>query len=337
MVRSALITGVGGQDGVHLARFLIAQGYQVVGTVRSGHPDQLRLAAYLDGVDVVEADVRDAAAMRRLIYEARPDEVYNLAALSSVGSSWVDEREVAEVNGVAVGRLLEVLLRYRDECGSAPRFFQASSAEIFGPAQAHPQTERTPRQPLSPYGLAKLTAHETATRFRDRYGLHVSNGILFNHESPLRHPRFVIRKISQAAAALATGGSADLALGTLEIRRDWGAAADVVRAMWLMLQQDVPDDYVIATGVSTSLRQLAEIAFAVAGFDDPWRFVREDPAIERPMDPPQLWGDATHAREILGWVPGRTLTDVMKEMVEADIERLRRGVAESPDLLSGRT
>jgi GDPmannose 4,6-dehydratase len=332
--RAALITGVAGQDGVHLARFLNAQGYRVIGCVAPGSDSATRLAPYLGGVEIVEVDIRDVPAMRRLVFASRPDEVYNLAALSSVGSSWDDSREVAEVNGTAVGRLLEMLLRYREECGSAPRFFQASSAEIFGVAEQQPQNEQTPLQPQSPYGFAKRMAHETTVRFRETHQLFACNGILFNHESPLRRRRFVTRKITSAAVAIAAGRRHELVLGTLDVRRDWGAASDYVRAMWQMLQEPEAGDFVVATGVATSLRTFVEIAFRAAGIDDPWPYVREDPLIARPADPAQALGDATQANRVLGWRAELPLRQLIEHMVAADRERLRRGIEESPEFLT---
>jgi len=334
--RDALITGIAGQDGIYLAQFLGGQGYRITGTVPPGSEAATHYAPYLHGVDVVEVDVRDVAEMRRLVFSVRPNEVYNLAALSSVGSSWDDAREVGEVNGTSVGRLLEILVRYRDECGQAPRFFQASSAEIFGPAHSQPLSEGTPRAPQSPYGYAKRIAHDSTVRFRTQYDLFACNGILFNHESPLRRPQFVTRKITRAAAEISAGLRTELRLGTLDVRRDWGAASDYVRAMWLMLQQPTAQDYVVATGAATSLRDFVTTAFACAGIDDPWAYVQEDPAIARPADPEQLLGDPSRARHELGWAAQTPLTDVIRQMVAVDIERIRRGAEESSDYLTWR-
>jgi GDPmannose 4,6-dehydratase len=333
---AALITGVAGQDGVYLATLLQSQGYRVVGTTYPGSASRTRLAPYLDGIEVVGVDVRDDAGMRELVRAVRPDEVYNLAAVSSVGEAWSDAERVAQVNADAVARLLETLARYRDDTGVEPRFFQASSAEIFGVAIEQPQDEDTPRQPQSPYGIAKLAAHDRVVRSRREDGLFACNGILFNHESPLRAMSFVTRKITRTVAAIAEGLASELSLGNLDVRRDWGAAADHVRAMWLMLQQPTAADYVIATGTVSSLRDIVEIAFAAVGIDEPWPYVRHDPGIARPVDPPQTWGDPSRARQDLGWEPTTTLAELIQAMVAVDVERLRSGVEESPSYLSSR-
>ena len=335
--RVALVTGVTGQDGVYLARLLRSMDYRVIGTVSPGSTDPIRLRPYLLGVEIVEADIRDGAAMQALLLASRPDEVYNLAALSSVGGSWSDAERVADVNGHAVSRLLESLLHYRTELGFAPRFFQASSSEIFGVSSMQPQDESTPFDPRNPYGTAKRVAHDATVSYRDSHGLFACNGILFNHESPLRPTSFVTRKITLAAAEIAAGRRGELDLGNLDVRRDWGAAADYVRAMWLMLQQPEPADYVIATGTVSSLRDFVEIAFAAAGIDDAWAHVRQDPALMRPADVPQTWGDPSRAEHELGWTATTSLPELIGQMVRADVERVRTGVAESPEFLASPT
>jgi GDPmannose 4,6-dehydratase len=331
--RAALITGVAGQDGVYLARLLVSEGYRVTGSVLPGATGTTRMAPYLDGVDLVEADVCDREAMRSLLRASRPDEVYNLAASSSVGASWIDAAQVNEVNNVAVLQLLESLVHYRDEYGEAPRLFQASSSEIFGAADEAPQNERTRRQPQSPYGESKRAAHDHVVTYRETHELFACNGILFNHESPLRPTSFVTRKITRGVAEISMGNSGELVLGNLDVRRDWGAAADYVGAMRLMLAHTVPDDYVIATGTSSSLREFVEIAFACVGVTDPWRHVREDPALMRPADVSQTLGDSSRAKHELGWQSSTTLETLIGQMVSVDLERLRSGRDESPNYL----
>jgi GDPmannose 4,6-dehydratase len=332
--RAALITGVAGQDGVYLAKLLLSQGYRVTGSVLPGAVSQARFAPYLLGVEVVETDLRDGEAMRALLATCRPDEVYNLAGLSTVAGSWSDASRVAAVNGEAVLTLLQTLLRCRDDVGVVPRLFQASSAAIFGSAQHQPQDERTPQQPESPYAAAKCVAHNAVVDYRGSAGLFACNGILFNHESPLRSTAFVTRKVTRAVAEIAAGQRSELLLGNLEARRDWGAAADYVRAMQLMLHAEAPADYVIATGVPSSLRDVVELAFGCVGIDDPWRYVREDPELLRPADAPQTWGDPSRAKAELGWSATTSLAELIHGMVMVDVERIRTGVEESPEYVS---
>jgi len=332
-VKTALITGIAGQDGVYLSRFLLAKGYRVVGTSSPASTGLRRLGTYLDNVEVVSVDLRDGVAMQELIMGTRPDEIYNLAAISSVGASWQHAEEVAEVNGMSVLRLLESLLRYRDRFGTAPRFYQASSSEIFGLAAQQPQDEGTPHYPRSPYGASKSFAHHLTVNYRESYGLFACNGILFNHESPLRGTRFVTRKITRAAAEIHLGLREDLTLGNVEVRRDWGFAGDYVEAMWLMLQQPGADDYVIATDVAASIRDFVEVAFACVDISDPWSRIRLDPAMMRPADVPQTWGSPARAHERLGWSPTMSFTALVEHMVATDLRRLRTGLEESPCLL----
>jgi GDPmannose 4,6-dehydratase len=272
-------------------------------------------------------------AMQQLITRTKPDEIYNLAAMSSVGASWEHAAEVAEVNGMAVLRMLDTLLRYRDEFAKVPRFYQASSSEIFGLAAQQPQNEETPHYPRSPYGAAKSFAHHLTVNYRESYGLFACNGILFNHESPLRATRFVTRKITRAVAEISVGLRKEISLGNLEVRRDWGFAGDYVEAMWLMLQQPEPEDYVIATGVASSIRDFVEAAFACVNISDPWSHIRQDPAMMRPADVPQTWGNPAHARERLGWSPTTAFPALVEHMVATDLQRLRTGVEEAPALL----
>jgi GDPmannose 4,6-dehydratase len=332
-VKTALITGIAGQDGVYLTRFLRAKGYRVVGSSTSASSSLARLSPYLEGVEIARVDVRDGVGMHDLLVRTRPDEIYNLAAMSSVGASWEHAEEVAEVNGVSVLRMLDWLLRYRDEFTTTPRFYQASSSEIFGLAAQQPQDESTPHYPRSPYGAAKSFAHHITVNYRESYGLFACNGILFNHESPLRATRFVTRKVTRAVAEIKLGLRQELSLGNLDVRRDWGFAGDYVEAMWLMLQQPEPEDFVIATGVASSLRDFVEAAFAYVNIADPWEHIRQDPAMLRPADVPQTWGNPALAGERLGWSPKTSLTALVAHMVETDLERLRTGVEEAPALL----
>lgn len=331
---TALITGVGGQDGVYLARMLVGLGTRVVGTLQPG-PDAPHHPAlpYLDGVNVLEHDLRDAPGFDRLLEEFRPDQIYNLAAFSSVGASWDNREHVAEVNGMAVLRMLDSLLRHRDRHGVCGRFYQASTSEMFGLSKEQPQTEDTPHYPRSPYAVAKSFAHYLTINYRESYDLYCCSGILYNHESPLRGRQFVTRKITRAAAEIACGVRERVTLGNLKVERDWGAASDYVVAMRLLMEHDKPDDYIIATGDSHSLEELLEVAFESAGLGDPWPYVDLDPALIRPTDVGGLIGDASKARQQLGWEPTVRFERVFEEMVHVDIRRLESGVEESADYL----
>jgi len=331
--RTALITGAGGQDGIYLARLLTSAGVRVVGTVRPGALASPAVRAYLDGVEVVGLDQRDGRGLERLLHDLRPDAVYNLAGFTSVGRSWEHAEEVAETNAMSVLRLLEVLIRYRDFHGTTPRLFQPSSSEMFGLADQQPQTELTPHHPRSPYAASKSFAHHLIVNYRESYGLFTTTGTLYNHESPLRGPQFVTRKISRAVAEIALGRRSEVSLGNLDVRRDWGFAGDYARSMELMMGLDEPHDFIIATGVSHSLRELLELAFAAAGLDDPDRYVRQDPALMRPADVVDLYGDPTKAREQLDWQPSVSFEQVIEHMVHTDIRRLESGVEESVDYL----
>lgn len=329
--RTALVTGVAGQDGIYLARHLVALGYRVVGTTRPGANDVRRV--YLDGVDVVALDQRDRAGFGGLLESFRPHEVYNLAGFTSVGASWKHAETVAETNGLAVLRMLEELVAYADRHGAAPRFFQPSSSEMFGVSDQQPQTEGTPHHPRSPYAATKSFAHHLTVNYRESYGLFTATGTLYNHESPLRGSQFVTRKISRAVAEIALGRRDELTLGNLDVRRDWGFAADYARAMHLMLQLDAPQDFIIATGTSRQLGELLELAFAAVGISDPTRHVRQDPALMRPADVVDLYGDPTKAREQLAWEPTLGFEEIIEHMVRTDMERLRSGIEESPAYL----
>lgn len=331
--KTALITGIAGQDGIYLARLLRGKGYHVLGTSSPAGVSLARLGIYLHGVDIVRVDLRDGEAMQDLIMRCRPDEIYNLAAISSVGASWEHAEEVAEVNGMCVLRMLESTLRYRDRFSTAPRLYQASSSEIFGLAMQQPQDESTPHYPRSPYGASKSFAHHLTVNYRESYGLYACNGILFNHESPLRATRFVTRKIARAVAEIRLGLRTGFSLGNLDVRRDWGFAGDYVEAMWLMLQQAEAEDFVIATGVASSIRDFVEAAFACVNIAEPWGRVRQDSTMIRPADVPQTWGNAAHAGERLGWSPTTSFSALVEHMVATDLLRLRSGLEESPAML----
>ncbi len=319
-----LVTGAAGQDGCYLARMLLAEGRRVVGTVQPGTAP----SPYLAGVEVVELDVTHTPALAALLERVRPAEVFHLAAFSSVGASWGAAPLVGEVNGSAVLRLLEELLAFRARHGWAPRLFHASSAEVFGALDDRPRTETDAHHPRSPYAAAKSYAHSLVVAYREAHDLFAVNGILYNHESPLRGRGFVTRKITRAAAEIALGRAEHVTLGNLAVSRDWGHAADHVRGMRLMLAADEPRDMVLATQVPHSLRDLLETAFDAAGLGDPDPYLVSDPALFRPVDGACPTGDATAARELLGWVPVRTFDDVVREMVAVDLRRVESGVEE---------
>ena len=318
-MRKALITGITGQDGSHLAEFLLAQGYQVYGVVRrsSTEPGE-RLAACRDRLTLLPGDLLDPTSLSRIVADVQPDEVYNLAAMSFVPASWQQPQLTAEVTGLGVLRMLEAV---RAHCPTA-RFFQASTSEMFGKVRETPQRETTPFHPRSPYGVAKVFGHHLTVNYRESYGLFACSGILFNHEGPRRGLDFVTRKIAHAVARIKLGLAAELRLGNLQARRDWGYAGDYVRAMWLMLQQDAPDDYVIGTGENHSVEEFVEIAFGHVGLD--WReHVVVDPALYRPAEVDTLLADPRKARRVLGWEPAVSFPELVTMMVDADLARLR--------------
>jgi GDPmannose 4,6-dehydratase len=322
-----LITGVNGQDGVHLVREYAARGTRVVGTLLPGST-----SAYLAGVTVEPLDVRDPRAFAALLDRHQPSVVVNLAALSSIGISWSAPSLAAEVNGAAVVGLLQELQAFRDRTGWAPRFVQASTADVFGLPVGLPIAENHPRVPISPYGIAKLVAHEAVVAARVE-GLFAANAILFNHESALRPQHFVTRKITSAAASIALGLSDSITLGRLDVRRDWGSAADAVTALRLIGEAVEPDDFVIATGASRSLASVVELAFGAAGVADPWTHVIRDPDLMRPADVPDLVGDPSHAQSVLGWRPVTAFEDVIARMVDVDRQRQLTGVEDDPAYL----
>jgi len=306
-VATALITGVAGQDGIYLARRLLADGTRVVGTVLPGN--SRAAAPYLAGVEVVEHDVRDTTGFRELVRRHAPDEVYNLAAVSSVSVSWSNPEYTAATNVDAVAGMLEVLV----ERGGT-RWFQAASAEEHGTAQD------------SPYARSKAQAHHLTTEARERHDLFACSAVLYNHESPLRAPHFVTRKITRAAAEISLGKRETVALGNLDVSRDWGHARDYVDAMARMLRRDVAEDLVIATGVAHTLEQLLLTAFGAVGIDDPWQHVEQDPALVRPSDTAVLVGDPTGARDALGWTATTSFDETIRDMVSVDVRRVRTGV-----------
>lgn len=318
MAKRALITGVSGQDGSYLAELLLEQGYRVFGLVRRSSEERLERIAHLAGrLELVRGDLLDQTSLVRALEESEPDEVYNLAAQSFVPTSWKEPVLTAEFTALGATRLLEALRQVAPKA----RFYQASSSEIFGKVTTAPQDERTPFWPRSPYGVAKLYAHWITVNYRESFGLFACCGILFNHESPRRGTEFVTRKITREAARIRLGLSRELKLGNLEARRDWGFAGDYVRAMWLMLQRETPEDYVIATGEMHSVREVCEVAFAEAGLD--WReHVIQDPGLYRPAEVDLLVGDASKARRELGWKPEVGFEELIRSMVRADLAAL---------------
>ena len=316
----ALITGITGQDGSYLADLLLAKGYEVHGLVRrSSTRSTERIEHGQGGLVLHHGDLADGAGLARVVRSVAPDEVYNLGAQSHVHVSFSQATYTADVTGAGVTRLLEAVRDTQDSAGKTIRFYQASSSEMFGKVAETPQRESTPFHPRSPYGCAKVYAHWQTVNYREAYGMHASCGILFNHESPRRGEEFVTRKIAKAVAKIATGKQDTLRLGNLDAKRDWGFAGDYVHAMWLMLQQDTPDDYVIATGETHTVRQFCEAAFDEVGMDYREHVVC-DPALHRPAEVDLLLGDASKARRVLGWTPTVTFRDLVTMMVDAELQ-----------------
>jgi GDPmannose 4,6-dehydratase len=319
--RRALITGIGGQDGSLLAEFLLGRGYDVFGVVRRSVTSYANLEGVRERVELIQADLNDELALVRALRGFRPGEVYNLASVSFVPMSWEQPVLTAQLAAVGATALLEAIR----EVDPAIRFYQASSSEIFGEPLETPQTESTPLAPLTPYGVAKAYAHFITRSYRVRYGLHASAGILYNHESPRRPVEFLPSKVANAVASIKLGLTAELWLGDLAARRDWGYAGDYVRAMWLMLQQDEPDDYLIATGELHSVEELVRCAFEHVGLD--WQaYVHIDESLKRgKAELHGLVGDASKARARLGWAPDVSFEELVAQLVDAELERLERG------------
>jgi GDPmannose 4,6-dehydratase len=315
---TALITGITGQDGSHLAELLLEKGYRVCGMVRRASTENFQRIEHLrDRIDLHQGDLLDQTSITRILDQVRPDEVYNLAAQSFVQASWSQAVMTAEFTAVGVTRVLDALRRV---CPTA-RFYQASSSEMFGKVVETPQRETTPFYPRSPYGVAKVYGHYITVNYRESYHLFACSGILFNHEGPRRGLEFVTRKISHAVARIKLGLERELRLGNLQAKRDWGYAGDYVRAMWLMLQQEQPDDYVIGTGETHSVEEFVQIAFDHVGLD--WRdHVVVDPQFYRPAEVDLLLGDPGKARRRLGWQPEVSFADLVKMMVDADLALL---------------
>jgi GDPmannose 4,6-dehydratase len=316
--RRAIITGITGQDGSYLAELLLSKGYEVVGVVRrSSAPSYWRIQHLIDRVSLRPADLLDQLSLIRLVDEVRPHELYNLAAMSFVPASWDQPMLTGEFNAQGVTRVLEAIR----QVDPGIRLYQASSSEMFGKVREVPQTELTPFYPRSPYGVSKAFAHYITVNYRESYNMFAVSGILFNHESPRRGLEFVTRKVTDAVARIKLGQTDTLALGNLDAHRDWGFAGDYVRAMWMMLQRDTPDDFVIATGISHSVADLVQVAFDHAGLD--WRkHVTLDPKLLRPAEVEHLVGDSSKARADLGWEPTVDFTGLVNMMVDADVERV---------------
>jgi GDPmannose 4,6-dehydratase len=335
-MKTAIITGIGGQDGSYLAEFLLKKGYKLYGILRrdSSKPSKEHIAHIAEYLEFREMDILDSSSLRNILLELKPDEIYNLTGQSSVALSWKDPEYTTEVNAKAVVNLLNAI----KETGLPIKLFQASSAEMFGNVDQSPQNEHTPFRPQNPYGESKLSAYRATVDFRESYGVFVCNGILFNHESPRRKESFVTRKITSGLASIRLGLAQELALGNLEAQRDWGYAPEYVEAMWLMLQKDKPDDYVLASGETHTIREFVEEAARVLGMDILWQgsgvdevgverasghvIVRIDPQFYRPIEAGPQWGDSTKAKQELGWEPKIKFSALVKIMVNADFTRL---------------
>jgi GDPmannose 4,6-dehydratase len=323
-MKKAIITGVTGQDGSYLADWLLEKDYEVHGVVRRSSTENFERIDHLTGrIQLHQADLLDQLSIIDVLQKVKPDEIYNLAAMSFVPTSWSQPVLTGEFTAIGVTRVLEAI-RLLNPKGI--RFYQASSSEMFGKVQETPQKETTPFYPRSPYGVAKVYGHWITVNYRESYGMYCCSGILFNHESPRRGREFVTRKVTDAVARIKLGVQKELRLGNLEAKRDWGFAGDYVQAMWHMLQSDQPDDYVIATGQTHSVRQLVETAFGCVNLD--WRkYVVQDPTLIRPAEVDLLVGDSSKARRQMGWVPAVGFTELIRMMVEADLARVRKDLA----------
>jgi len=321
-MRRALITGVTGQDGQHLAQLLHEKGYQVFGVVKGQNNPKLEMMRdEFPFVEIVPGDLADLPSLVKALEVAQPHEVYNLAAISFVALSWNQAELTSNLTGTGVLRMLEAIRMVGGAQNNTIRFYQASSSEMFGKVREIPQSELTPFHPRSPYGCAKVFGHHITVNYRESYGLYACSGILFNHEGPRRGVEFVTRKVTNAAARIKLGLQDEVVMGNLDAKRDWGYAGDYVKAMWLMLQEDEPDDYVIATGETHTIEELVERAFAEVGISDWKKYVRQDPKFFRPAEVDLLIGDATKAREKLGWKPEVSFPELVKMMVAHDIKR----------------
>lgn len=322
-MKKALITGITGQDGSYLADFLLEKGYAVHGMVRRASTEAFeRIMHIKDRVTLHQADLLDELSLIKVMQDVQPDEIYNLAAMSFVPTSWSQPILTGEFTGIGVTRVLEAMRRV---CPKA-RIYQASSSEMYGKVREMPQTELTPFYPRSPYGVSKVYGHYITVNYRESYDLFAVSGILFNHESPRRGKEFVTRKVTDGVARITLGALKELRMGNLDSKRDWGFAGDYVRAMWMMLQQDAPDDYVIATGVAHSVKDLVVEAFEYAGLD--WqKHVITDPAFIRPAEVEHLLGDASKAKRVLGWEPQVDFRGLVRMMVDADLERVKKELA----------
>ena len=323
-MRKALITGIMGQDGAYLSQFLLSKGYEVYGIVRRSstvdvRENRLHWLGVADDVNIIDGNLLELSGLIRAVREVKPDEIYNLAAQSFVRTSWQQPILTGMVTGIGVANVLEAV---RLEAPEA-RFYQASSSEMFGLIQEQVQSETTPFYPRSPYAVAKVYGHWLTVNYRESFNLHASSGILFNHESPLRGIEFVTRKVTDAVARIKLGMAKELRLGNIDAKRDWGHARDYVQAMWMMLQQDTPDDYVIATGVTTSVREMCRVAFEAVDLKMDDHLVI-DPTLFRPAEVDVLLGDPSKAREKLGWEPQVSWQDMIREMIDADLKRLSR-------------
>ena len=316
----ALITGITGQDGLYLAELLLSKGYEVFGLIRGqNNPKYDLVQRTVPAVTLLTGDLTDLSSLVRAFNVAQPDEVYNLGAISFVAYSWENASVTSDVTGKGVLNILEATRLYVGKDVGKVRFYQASSSEMFGKVQQVPQREETLLWPRSPYGVAKVFGHYMTINYRESYGMHASSGILFNHESPRRGPEFVTRKVTQAVARISLGMQESISMGNLDSQRDWGFAGDYVEAMWLMLQQDVADDYVISTNETHSIRELLEVAFNEVGISDWEPLVKLDPRFLRPAEVDLLIGDSTKARETLGWKPTVGFTELVTMMVKNDI------------------
>jgi GDPmannose 4,6-dehydratase len=331
----ALITGITGQDGSYMAELLLGKGYEVFGIVRRSSVKKFdRIEPLMDQIELMEGDLTDQSSLDSIIHSVQPDEVYNLAAQSFVPVSWNQPVLTGDVTGLGVIRMLEAIRQHQPKA----KFLQASSSEMFGKAWERPQTEKTPFYPRSPYGVAKVFGHYITVNYRETYGMFACSAMGFNHESPRRGMEFVTRKVTHQAAKIKRGLAKKLLMGNLNAERDWGFAGDYVQAMWMMLQQQEPDDYVLATGKTHSVRELLEVAFDAAGLD--WNeHVEIDPKLIRPAEVDFLCGNATKAKERLGWEPEVSFEELIKMMVEADLEAVQRaenGYATAAAMRSGR-